>query len=382
MTIQEEYELNIYIDGLNVFDAPGVMLLDAEIAEAISDPVPTCLLKLSIPIGWLDERSIADGTQIRFELKNKEQNINEDLKFRLFNIDKININEKFVKVAMEGLLDFYEGYTQGNIYNLYGNSSDVFKSIANHNNLNSEIDDTNDTQLWIAGENNVYQFMTDMCTHGWIDDTSAMFWCMDRHGILLYKNLTSLFRKRSKNIGVFIQLPHTDAKEKVYGYSRSDVSIQSGYENIVNGGYGGDDQYFDLLSYSWKNVTAKKIVAESNLINISKELSRGLAESWYPFDVGNFHPNYHKAKKQNGRILSTYSTYVNLACQYFTPFRLGQIVNFVHTDEQDIDNKIQLTSGTFCICAIKIKLNTKAITCNLQLMMQGLNGRVTTREVY
>ena len=382
MTIQEEYELNIYIDELNVFEAPGVMFLGAEIAEAICNPVPTCILKLSIPIGWLDERSIADGTVIRIELKNKEQNLNENLKFRLFNINKIDINEKFVRVAMEGLLDFYQGYTQGNVYNLYGNSSDVFKFIAGNNFLNSEIDDTNDTQLWVAGENSVYQFMTDVCTHGWIDETSAMFWCMDRHGILLYKNLTSLFRKRSKNIGKFIQLQHTDAKKKVYGYSKASVSIQSGYENLVNGGYGGEDQYFDLLSYSWKSISAKKVVAESNLINISKELSRGLAESWYPFDVGNFHPNYHKAKLQNNRILSTYSTYVDLSCQYFTPFRLGQIVDFVHTDEQDQDNQVKLTSGTFAICAIKIKLNTKAVTCNLQLVMQGLNGRVTTREVY
>ena len=59
-----------------------------------------------------------------------------------------------------------------------------------------------------------------------------------------------------------------------------------------------------------------------------------------------------------------------------------EFFKFLHTDEQDLDNKVLLTSGTFCICAIKIKLNTKAITCNLQLVMQGLNGRVTTREVY
>ena len=382
MTIQEEYELNIYIDELNVFDAPGVMFLGAEITEAISDPVPACVLKLSIPIGWLDERSIVDGTLIRFELKNKEQKLNENLKFRLFNIDRIDINEKFVKIEIEGLLDFYDGYTQGNAVNLYGNTSDVFKQIASLYNLNSDIDQTNDTQLWVAGENNIYQFMTDLATHGWIDETSAMFWCIDRHGILLYKNLTALFRKRSKNIGTFIQLPHPDPKQKTYGYSTSSVSIQSGYENIVNGGYGGNDKYFNLLSYDWKTVTAKKVVAESNLINISKDLSKGLSESWYAFDVGNFHANYHKAKKQNYRILSTYSTYVDLSCQYFMPFRLGQIVNFIHTDEQNIDNQVKLTSGTFCICAIKMKLNTKAITCNLQLMMQGLNGRVTTRETY
>lgn len=382
MKLQEEYDLSIYVDGMNIDDAPGVIFLGGEVREGICDPVPTCLLKLSIPIGWLDERSIVDGTLIKFEIKNTKQNMYENLEFRLFNINKIEINEKFVKVELEGIINFYKGYESGNAFNIYGNSSDVFQSIASTYDLKSEIDQTNDTQLWVAGENNVYQFMMDTSRYGWIDETSAMFWCMDRHKILLYKNLTSLFRKRTQNIGTFIQNIHPDPKKKEYGYSRANIVIDAGYENLINGGYGGEDHYFDLLSYGWKSVAARKVVAESNIINISKELSNGLSQSWYPFDVGNFHPNYRLAEKQNSRILSTYSTYVNLTMQYFMPFRLGQIVRFICTDSQDPDNLIKLASGIFSICAIRIMMDKKAVTCNLQLVMQGLNGRAVTREVY
>lgn len=382
MKIQETYDLNIYIDELNIFKASGVILVSAEITEAISNPVPQCRLCLVVPLTWINERSIVDGTLIRFEIKSKELGINENLKFRLFKINKIEIMQKSVKVELSGLLDFYQGYQSGNNYNLYATSSEVFRNIAKLNNLTAEIDDTNDLQLWVAGENNLYQFMMNMATYGWVDETSAMFWCMDRHKILLYKNLATLFRQRSTHIGKFIQQLYTDPDKKIYGYSGATASIQAGFENIVNGGYGGKDNYFELLDYDLKEADSKKVIAESNLINISKDLSQGLAQTFYPFDVGNFHSNYYIAKKQNARILSTYSTYVNVAASLFMPYRLGQIVNFEHIDAQDLDNKVKITSGAFAICAIKINISTKDITCILQLVMQGLNGQAPTRETY
>lgn len=382
MIIQETYELNIFVDGVNVFEAPGVILLSAEIIEAIDNPIPSCELRLSVPLGWFNERSFVDGTLLRFEIKDPKQNLYEDLRFRLFNIEEVNINQNFVVVQFDGVLDFHEGYREANYLNQYSTSSDLFKHIASTFKLKNDIDNTNDLQLWIAGENNLYQFMTKTTEYGWEDDTSAMFWCFDRHKVLLYKNLTTLFRRRSDDIGTFIQQGlKTNAKNKIYSYVEAQGYIQSGYENLANQGYGGEDHYFDLLSYQWKEVTARKVIAESNLINISKELSNGLAQSWYPFNVGNFHDHYYLAYKQNKRILSTYSSYVNLSCSYFMPYRLGQIVNFHYTDSQDDEIKVRALSGVFAICAIKIKINTRSITCNLQLMMQGLNG-TAARETY
>ena len=118
MLIQDEYDLNIYVDKLNIFEAPGVIFLGATILESISSPIPGCQLKLSIPLGWLDERSIIDGTVLRFEIKNKNLNMQENLQFRLCNIENIEINQKFVTVDLQGLLDFYEGYTYSNAFNI------------------------------------------------------------------------------------------------------------------------------------------------------------------------------------------------------------------------------------------------------------------------
>ena len=67
MKIQESYDLDIFIDGLNIFEAPGVIFLGARIYESIENPLPYCTLTLSVPINWMNQRTIVDGTKIRFD---------------------------------------------------------------------------------------------------------------------------------------------------------------------------------------------------------------------------------------------------------------------------------------------------------------------------
>jgi hypothetical protein len=50
-------------------------------------------------------------------------------------------------------------------------------------------------------------------------------------------------------------------------------------------------------------------------------------------------------------------------------------------DGNSLDNMLKLTIGTYMISAIKISINTSAVTSTLKLAMQGING-TTPREVY
>ena len=382
MIINEIYDLNIFIDDANIFEIPQCILLGASIFESITHAIPTCSLKVTLPVGWINTRSIVDGTVIRFDIKSENINFYESLYFRLFNINNFTIEANFCTLELTGVLDFMEGIREANPYNLYGNSSDVVKNIAKQNALKTDIDNTNDTQLWIAGENNVYQFLSIIAQHGWINETSAMFWAFDRHKILLYKNLTSILRNRSDKIWTFTQDQYPDIKNKKYVYTNVRGGVLSGYENIKKEGYGGKDHYFDLLSYTWKEVHANKTIAESEALNLDKEQSKGLAQNWYSFDVGNFHKNYWLAKKQNARLLALYSTYVAIECQYLMNYRLGQIVNFNFTDARDPQTKSRFASGTFIIEEININITNTDITTDLKLVMQGINGQVITRETY
>ena len=236
--------------------------------------------------------------------------------------------------------------------------------------------------MWVAGENNVYQFLTYLARYGWVDDTSAVFWCFDRHGILLYKNLTKLFRTRQKKVWTFIQSLKPDPSKKEFGYNNVTAAVLAGTNNLRNEGYGGEDFYFDTQEYTLKAFAARKVIAESNLINISKDLSQGLNDVWYPFDIGNFHKNYYKALKQNKRILATYSSYVTVESQFFQPYRLGQIVSFNYSDSNDIKNTLSALSGIFMIDAIHISITADAVSSTAELVMQGLNGQSLTQDVY
>ena len=381
MKIQNTYDLNIYIDGMDITSNSGCMFVSAKINEDISTLIPTCELRFTMSNHALDEVSIVDGATIIFDIEANTLNFKERLYFRLYQMD-LKLEQEFANIRLIGLLDFYDGYKHTNAHNLYGSSSDVFNDIVNKYKLKAEIDQTNDYQLWVAGEDNLYAYMSHVANAGWIDNTSGMFWCMDRHKILLYKNISSMFRNDSKQLWTFLQQNVPNIDEKIFVYSNAISNIESGKENLIYEGYGGEDHYFDLLSYDWKEAVSRKVVAESNLVNINKSLSRGLSQTWYPFDVGNFHKNYYNAIKQNKRVLSTFSTYVTLESQFFMNYRLCQIVNFVHMDSQNLSNSIRLTSGKYIIKAIEIDMTPSKITSSLKLAMQGLNGKAVTQEVY
>lgn len=382
MKIQGVYDLAIYIDELDLFKAPNTIFMSADLYESIMNPIPTCRMELIIPIQWLDKRTLVDGTRITFEIKSKEFEINERYTYRVFNLNKINLDQQQAHVILDGVIDFFEGYTNGNDLNSNCRSSDIFNKVATKYNLSSDIDRTNDQQLWIAGQKNIYQFLIDTSKYGWINETSGMFWCFDRQKRLLYKNLTSLFRERQEKVCSFVQKRTGDKKNKEYAYTRITASIQAGSNNLKNEGYGGTDYCFNTVDYDWKEIAARKVVAESKLININKNLSKGLFEEFYPFDVGNFHPNYYLALKQNKRVLSTYSTYMILDCQYLQNYRLGQIVSLDYMDSQTPKNQTKAMSGIYMIDAIHCRLSKESLIGTVEVVAQGMNGIASTQEVY
>lgn len=377
------YDLSVFIDELNIIST-GCLFVRATLFESIYAHIPTCEAEIVVPRQMLDQRSIVDGSKLRFEIKfnNEPNKPKESYTYRLYCITKLTQEQNYVNLKLEGIIDFYEGFTQANKYNALANTGEVFQTIALQNNLESSIDLTNDKQLWIAGEKSVFNFMQYMSEYGWINDTSCMFWCLDRRKKLLYKNLTTLMAQRSDTLYSFKQTDIPETEKLTYGYTVCEARIESGAENVYHNGYGGEDYYFDLLDYEQKQVSAKKAIAWSNLFNINKELSKGLKDTFMQFDVGNHHPNYAVSKLQNERLFATYSTYTTLTSQFFQPYRLGQIVNLDFTYMRDPKLKIDALTGIHIIDSIRIDITVSAITCKIDLAMQGLNGRSLVQEVY
>lgn len=377
------YNLSVSIDDMDIF-ATGCILGKCTLYESIFTHIPTCDMNIVVPSNLMDKRSIVDGSKIRFEVEFclEEGKPKESYTYRIYSIEKLELKQKYIELNIKGIIDFYEGYTQANKYNRYSSTSQIFKAIAEQNNLVSSIDSTNDEQLWIAGQKNTFHFLQFLSERGWIDETSCMYWTLDRHKILLYKNLTTLLANRSDKLYTFKQNSHTETEKLTYGYSECFSEIPSGKENISSYGYGGNGYCFNLLDYKQEEINAKKATAWSNLFNINKELSKGVNDVFFPFDVGNYHKNYNRAKIQNKRLLATYSTYTTLISQYFQPYRLGQIVNLEYMDSSDPEYKIDCLSGIRIISSIRIDISSAFIRSMVELSMQGLNGRSLVQEVY
>ena len=99
------YDLDITIDGLSLFTTDRTILVSADIYEAIMNPIPTCALEVYIPTEWLDNRTISDGTVIKFIIKSEMLNINEICNFRIFNINKLSLDQRQAHLILDGSLE-------------------------------------------------------------------------------------------------------------------------------------------------------------------------------------------------------------------------------------------------------------------------------------
>lgn len=382
MYTKNGYEVKLFIDGFEITNQVGTKLINFSIFESIEDPIPACKLEFLAHKEFLEQRPILDGSEILVYVKSESFKMEEAYCFRVFSIDKIIQSQEFLTIYVTGLIDFLDGYTPANTFNTFAPSCEILRTIAEKYKLKYDIDTTSDSQLWVAGENNIYQFIAKLAKKAYADDTSAFFWCIDRRKRLLFKNITSLFAGRSKEIYSFVQSTGYSLQNKMYYYTAVVPSMENGLNNIKAGGYGGNNYYFDFNTYSNKSAFCKKAFSGNKYLNISKVYSKGLAPKFLPLDVGNFHPNYYNAEKQNERILATYSTQLTVVSQILQNYRLGQIVNFYPGDTNSAAYIIPALSGLYIIKTITLNITAQAATGTLQLSSQGLNSENSVVEVY
>lgn len=379
MIIADKYTLELFINGADFFATDAARISVIDIYEDIYSGLPTCTLELVFPKEAFDTNSFVDGSLITIGIISQEFGINSKYDFRVWDIPAIVQDGNFITVQVNGVLDVYNIYHDANKYNLYANTSDIFSKICTENNWTSDIDLTTDQQLWVAGRRNTFQFMHHLCKHGYVNETSCMYWFFDKEKRFMYKNISALFKNRSTTYTFF---KGTTGGDKSFAYNQIGISLNAGTNNVNNGGYGYTYDVFDLLTYKPKEVHAKKVTAVSNVINVSKELSQGLHYDKLAMDVGNFNPNYHMAYAQNARIRSTYSTYINLSCQYLQKFRLGEIVNVEYQDIESDDTTNKSFSMLGMIDEIHVFIAPEAIGADVEIMTQGINTKSEYVETF
>ena len=379
MIINDIFDVQFKINGIEILESQLSVGFTATISENIYSGFPVCRVGFSTSGGFLDKCPIVDGTLMEFFITNKIYNTKESLKFRVSQVSTQILGKVFTFV-IDGYLDFYEYFRNANRYAAYGLSSEIFKNVAEANNLNYSIDPTNDKQVWIPSETNVGTWLSTIANHGWYDEVSCMLWFMDRFKKLHYRNLSDLFYS-SKNIAHFDygKSAAKDIKENVFRYKTFSFNADTGLDNIKNG-YSGRNHHFDLLSYQQISQNANKTRSITEIVNINKELSQNLAESFLEFDVGNFHEHYYLAAKQNKRLLSLLSTYIVLGCEQYMPIRLGDIVTFNPVSTGTDTLEIKSLKCKYIVSSLKTHITNKVLNMEVTLCTQGYNG--ASKESY
>lgn len=379
MIIKNIYDVSLFIGDVDILDGGSASKVQCTIEESIYNSIPMCKIVFLSSPEFVDETPIIDGTKVQIKIASESLNIDETIPFRVMKMSAFPHGNDIL-YSVECVIDFYELFRTPIKYSMNNNSSEIFKLIADQNGLaNSEIYTTQDKQLWSPSCGNLYQWMNYITQHSWASQQSAFFWALSRNKKLIFADIDRLVYN-SKNISKFCygDMQEDDIKNKIVRYKNMAIEMNPGPENLFNKGYDGENNYFDLLSYSTKKVNANKVRAVSEIININKELSFGLGKNISQFNVGNHHPNFFTAEVQNRRILSTFSTYVYLFSEFFSPINIAQVCFLEGQSHNTIKSEeINTLNIKYIISKIQTKISSSNINMNIELCSQGYNGKST-----
>lgn len=375
--------LNVYVtvgDVTLIGADGGASLVDCIIHESIEQPIPTCVLSFDAGDTFLKDHPIADGTLITIHLFTDDGDLDEYYDFRVYNLE-LEIMSYFIRYKVACFLDVYSLFLGAEPYIANTYSSQIFKSVASKLKLKENIDTTLDKQLWVPSNLDVACWLSNISRYGYIDNLSCMVWGLEKNKTLLYKNLSSIIKSTPRtNLMKLVPTNNNQVSEpNTLPYNSAQPVFDSGYENLKYAGYGGYNTYFDFLSYSAKKASANKVVASSNMLNINKELSQGLNPNNLAFNVGNFHDHYYEAYMQNLRQLSTYSTYMSVLLETWSPnLRLLTPVVLEYsvsgmTGSNAEGSRIDSLSNVYVISKVSTVINAGLISQGLHLMGQGYN---------
>lgn len=375
MIINTLYDVSIIIGGADLLNDGNASQVNCTIEESIYDGIPMChIMFLSSP-DFLNNNPIVDGTAITIKISSEQLGIRQYMFFRVLKVSVApNGNNMFYSI--NGIIDFYEFFRDPIVYSMNSNSSEIFKRIADVQGLNCVIHPTKDKQLWIPSESNLYQWLNYVTQHAWASPQSGFFWFLTKEKDLLLLDIDRLVYG-AKNVSYFKygDLQTSDITNNISRYKNIAINISTGNENIFNRGYDGDNEHFDLLSYSTKHVKANKVRAVSEIVNINKGLSAGLGKNILPFDVGNHHPNFFLAEAQNRRVLSTYSTYIDLTCEFYTPIDLAQVYLVDATPPNASTSVLKVMNIKYVVSKIITKITSSSVNMEVELCSQGYNGK-------
>lgn len=363
--IQNRIELSIFIDDKEYPLEDTNQLNFLHISQQATTFFPTCCFQIVDNARILDIIGLQDGIPIRIVIKQGE-NSNQTYNFRMRHRLK-QTNNPIPTYTIDGYFDspmWYAGTTNRNIR---GTSGEVMEYIASMCGLNYDGVVTNDSMLWTPQNSKWHQFAKDTTLNAYVNDQSCMCFALDLDGTLLFRDINNLTDNRIQIVA------NQNQDNAITSIAHSDIA-QSGFNNAISGYWNtrisqsatADDSHTKIDQLQFKSDSRSPLYNKT----VKNDVRAGSVR-FTPIDVGNLHPNYHKAAYQNNRYRNLFSLGQQLLLTQPTKFRIFDSINFsVQKEDQSQDVS---ASGNYTVSGRAIMVQGSNYGEKLVVMRHGTN---------
>lgn len=338
---------------------------------------PVAKLQLGDTVGYFEDNPIVDADILNIRCgRQLETSITTEYTWRVFKV--VSSKEGSIEVYNIYLLPNAPRYINENFKGaITGRASDVIRAIAEISNLQADVDNTSDNQVWYGcGEKRV-TFASYVTQHAYLNNTSCFLLGFTLDGRLKLKNISAVDFLGTNSL--FVKGPQvTEGTIQVIG--KKEI-LDSGLMNNL-----AAYRLETLVQRDEGNTreTSVEIPATTNTININESMNTRLSGSKIhicPIDSGNTHSNYYVAEHQNKRIKATFGSGLYLACNEETNRDLFDPLKFILFDnvnaEVKVNNKL---SGGYMVTGKTIFIRPGYYYEKLKVVRQGYNVDVVTQD--
>lgn len=271
-----------------------------------------------------------DAAKITIEFGRDAPNSSRAIRstFRQFGAPQFDPTAGGFTTTVLGLLDAPLYLNQRVPQSYHYHSSDVFKIIAGEVGFNttrwngeSTIDQSADSQVWRPSALKYPEFLQKICDSAYNGDGSCFMTAVTEERGLMFRNIADLVKKPPK--GKFVQSGTQENNDgaKLYQVTEFRIRSHAGAMNNWIGYSNNAGQHSRNGSYTQQ--TQLDVVRGSNFMEMDKSIVSSLqgGKSRYeyrPIDCGNTHDNIERARYQNRRIRSTFSSTVVVKTEAMT----------------------------------------------------------------
>lgn len=373
----DQYLISIKIDEKEIIE-DDLIIHSINIYETVASFAPSAELIVFVKAKYVEETPIVDGLKISIGITtNNRFNQNEWMPFRVFNYQIIELGTNGYVYNISCRYDASDLY-QSKFEYIEGSSSTVFSKKADEINLEKDIDDSNDKQIWVREGIKGSLFLSNVARHAYSNSNSCFVGCIRRNNTMVFANISK--RRDEESKWTFRNESFENLENNTVFYRDPTVASKSGNNNALYG-YGRHDKSFNYETGEKDDLLVNTTNKYTKYLSINKELNKRQRSETQPPYIGNTHSKYHLAKIQNLRLRYMNSIQILMITDDLQDVQLLDKVR-LHLPSLDVKSE----QSTYSVNCFVDMVSTEISSNNLQvhrwysLVTDGLNpeGEVDT----